>query len=54
MPQALNRFIYHSAEIPKEHDPYNLTPEEKHAKMIKNDTGNKNTSKVVKAFTEGW
>lgn len=39
MSQALNRFIYFYAEIPKESDPDDLTPEEKHRKMIKQVTG---------------
>jgi predicted phage terminase large subunit-like protein len=48
MSQALNRFIYHSAEIPKEHDPDNLTPHEKHQKAVKQMTGGK---PKVSAFT---
>jgi predicted phage terminase large subunit-like protein len=41
MSQALNRFIYHNADIPIEHDPDNLTPQEKQAKAIKQITGGK-------------
>lgn len=39
MSQALNRFIYFSAEIPAESDPDNPTPQEKHAKAVKQMTG---------------
>ncbi|NHC17147.1 phage terminase large subunit [Bacillus sp. MM2020_4] len=41
MSQALNRFIYHNADIPVEGDPDNPTPQEKHAKAIKTMTGGK-------------
>jgi predicted phage terminase large subunit-like protein len=49
MSQALNRFIYHNAEIPPEHDPNNLTTAEKHAKAIKQITGGK---PKVSAYTK--
>lgn len=51
MSQALNRFIYHNADIPIEHDPDNLTPQEKHTKAVKQFTGGKPN---VSAFTKGW
>lgn len=54
MSQALNRFIYHNAEVPAEHDPYELTAQEKHVQMIKDVTGIKRPSQVAKAFTSGW
>lgn len=48
MSQALNRFIYHNADIPHEHDPDNLTPAEKHTKAIKQITGGQ---PKINAFT---
>jgi len=51
MSQALNRFIYYAAQIPKDSDPDNLTPSEKHAKAIKQITGGKMN---VSAYTKGW
>jgi predicted phage terminase large subunit-like protein len=51
MSQALNRFIYHNADIPLEHDPDNLTPGEKQAKAIKQITGGK---PKLSAYTKGW
>lgn len=39
MSQALNRFIYYSADIPKEIDPNIITPEQKHNNMVKDITG---------------
>lgn len=41
MSQALNRFLYNSASIPKEeiYDLYNPTPKQKHEKMVKDITG---------------
>jgi predicted phage terminase large subunit-like protein len=51
MSQALNRFIYHNADIPLEHDPDNLTPSsEKQAKAIKQITGGK---PKLSAYTKG-
>lgn len=49
MSQALIRFIYYYAEIPKESDPDNPTPQEKQAKAIKQMTGGK---PPVNAFTK--
>lgn len=49
MTQALNRFIYHSANIPKIDDPDNPTPQEKHQKAVKAMTGGKAN---VAAFTK--
>lgn len=37
--QALNKLFYFYAEIPTEHDPDNPTPQEKHAKAIRQITG---------------
>jgi predicted phage terminase large subunit-like protein len=54
MSQALNRFIYHLAEIPAEHDPDNPTAAEKHAKAIRDITGVSHPAKAAKAFTSGW
>ena len=39
MTQALNRFIYHSASIPKEPDEDNPTPQERHRRAVKAMTG---------------
>lgn len=49
MSQALNRFIYYLAQIPKPIDPYNPSPQEKHAKAVKQITGGK---PQIKAFTK--
>lgn len=49
MSQALNRFIYHNADIPAEHDPDNLTPQEKHAQAVKHMTGGQ---PQIGAFTD--
>lgn len=49
MSQALNRFIYYLAQIPKDIDPFNPTPQEKLNKSIKAMTGGK---PPVKYFLE--
>lgn len=48
MTQALNKLIYHSGTIPKEPDPDNPTPAEKHQKAIRAMTGG---SPHVAAYT---
>jgi predicted phage terminase large subunit-like protein len=48
MSQALNRFIYHNADIPVEHDPDNPTPAERHAKAVRQITGG---APKIDAFT---
>jgi predicted phage terminase large subunit-like protein len=47
MSQALNRFIYHYAELDKESDPDNPTPQEKHEKMVKKLTGGRPQIKSI-------
>jgi predicted phage terminase large subunit-like protein len=47
MSQALNRFIYHYAELDKESDPDNPTPQEKHEKMVRQLTGKKPRIKSI-------
>lgn len=46
--QALNKLFYFNAKVPKESDPDELTPAEKHNKMIKKVTGGK---PQIKAYT---